>query len=186
MGMYKKLSKIRGLLQNSYLLIPIFIAIIWEQIYFNPTISVPRGYYFTYKTNNFSRNDFVLICITDKSHINTMRLLQLPDTKNSCPGNTPCLLKKIIGIPNDIINITPHGITINHQLLPNSKSINLTQQNIYLHPLKPQKIILGFNQYFVLGDSKNSYDSRYFGIVPINNIYRKALLLKQQNKPFFY
>lgn len=85
------------------------------------------------------------------------------------------LLKRVIGIPGDKI-ILKYGILVvngklqedAYLLFPNTFANN---KSGYL------EIIMGKDEYFVLGDSRDtSYDSRYFGVIKKSQIISKCIL----------
>jgi type IV secretory pathway protease TraF len=72
------------------------------------------------------------------------------------------LIKHLAGVPGDIIQTTAQGSYVNGRLWPNSGIPTDT------HGYKPYpfgQYTLGPNQYWILGSSTDSLDSRYIGIV---------------------
>lgn len=83
------------------------------------------------------------------------------------------LIKRVIGKPNDIINIINNSIYVNDQKIDESlylKTPDSTYEFSHSDIDFPYQVPEGY--YFMLGDNrKNSMDSRYFGPVPRENIY---------------
>ncbi|MBI3943095.1 MAG: signal peptidase I [Chloroflexi bacterium] len=78
------------------------------------------------------------------------------------------LIKRIIGLPGEQIEIQQGKIYINGQLLDPRY-----QLNTYTYSMPPQ--VIGPDQYFVLGDNRgNSNDSHIWGMLPRENIVGKA------------
>lgn len=152
------------------------IVFLSKQVVFNPTISVPKGYYFIYPATNYMLNDLILFCVIDERYLLAMHKLHLPYIDNACPHNTPFLMKYIVAKANDEVELTSSGISVNGYLYANSVSFN-QYHNINLYPLRLGKFKLQHDEFFVLGGSIHSYDSRYFGIVNKAQIYYKARLL---------
>lgn len=79
------------------------------------------------------------------------------------------LIKRIIGIPGDIIEIKGGDIHLNGQLLYEPYVKGKTFPNV--SPFKVKE-----NMYFVLGDNRGiSYDSRHFGFIKKNEIRGKLV-----------
>ena len=148
-------------------------------IYFNTTASEIRGYYFAYPALHYNVGDLVLVCVSKTSYVKVLRQLGLPfDYSSPCPGYMPFLLKRIVAVAYDEVNITKLGIIINHNLRPYPHSQALeSYRGINLLNQLPHKFRLKAGEYFLLGETTHSYDSRYFGVVQRAQIYRKAFLL---------
>ena len=76
-------------------------------------------------------------------------------------------VKRIVGMPGEIISMRNGRVYINGKLLPEPYAVGDTFPD-----MAPMRI--GEDQYFVLGDNRMiSEDSRYFGCVPRRNIEGK-------------
>jgi signal peptidase I len=90
------------------------------------------------------------------------------------PGDpTKSYIKRVIGIPGDVIEIDDGRVIVNSQ--PISEPY-VAEDNRDTIPM-PRKIVPP-DQYFVLGDHRSSSnDSRSWGYVPRQNIYGKAVFV---------
>ncbi|HWO07628.1 MAG TPA: signal peptidase I [Candidatus Paceibacterota bacterium] len=81
------------------------------------------------------------------------------------PGNeTQFLIKRIIGLPSENVEIKAGKVFINGQVLDESSYYNGDTQG-------DTSVILSSSQYFMLGDNRaESADSRMYGTVPKENI----------------
>ncbi len=86
------------------------------------------------------------------------------------------LIKRVIGMPDDIIDIIDNNIYVNNKKLDESsylKNIDSTYEFSHSDIRFPYKVPKGY--YFMLGDNRrNSMDSRYFGPIPRESIYAKG------------
>lgn len=83
------------------------------------------------------------------------------------PEDDDLSIKRIIGLPNDVVQVRRDGIYVNGVKLPepylSSNAAGLNDPGPPIH--------LGDNDYFVLGDNrKRSADSRVYGPVPRKSI----------------
>ncbi len=79
-------------------------------------------------------------------------------------------IKRIIGLPGENVKIEDNAIYINSQKLQEPYETQQTQGNV--------NVTLGDNQYFVLGDNRqSSSDSRVFGSIDRNSMRGRAWLV---------
>ncbi len=79
-------------------------------------------------------------------------------------------VKRIIGVPHDRVHIENGAIYVNDRLFEDSTMADYIEEA----GLAAQEIVLGKNEYFVMGDNRNnSQDSRYESV---GNIHRQEML----------
>lgn len=86
------------------------------------------------------------------------------------------LIKRIIGLPGDSINIENGYVKVNNVYI-NEPYID---KNVYTQSLKKgEYYIVPDNRIFVIGDNrfpKRSNDSRFFGSIPLSSVKGRAVL----------
>jgi signal peptidase I len=88
--------------------------------------------------------------------------------------NQADLIKRVIGLPGETIDIHDGFVWINGKKLQEdytSGPTNLPYHSELLPSFQGLPLVVPKDQYFVMGDNRgNSYDSRYWGCVPRNDI----------------
>ena len=88
------------------------------------------------------------------------------------------IIKRVIGKPLDHVRITKDGVYINDELLNESYVSSENLDCTYLINSEYNDIVLGENEYYVLGDNRSvSYDSRYYGPISRDKITGKLQVI---------
>lgn len=86
-------------------------------------------------------------------------------------GESKYLVKRIIGMPGETIQIKNNVIYIDGKPLTDVVTIKMDDYGIAAEP-----VVLGENEYFVLGDNRNnSSDSRVFGAISGDDILGEVI-----------
>ncbi len=109
----------------------------------------------SYHWSNPERGDIVMFSPTEK-----LKQQNLKDT----------FIKRLIGLPGEKVEIKEGRVYINDRLLPEK----YIAEKLAYHW---GPVTVPAHSYLVMGDNRdNSYDSRYWGFVPRDNIMGKAVL----------
>ncbi len=141
----------------------------------NVSASLPLGTYLSVPYVVLTKNNYYELCITDNQYVDIMAKLGLSKI-NRCDNGYSSILKELVGVPGDVISITKNGVLINNKLILDSSSVSEIR-SINLYPQQIGSFVLKSNEYWFMGESKNSYDSRYFGKVTMQEIKSEVFLL---------
>ena len=87
--------------------------------------------------------------------------------------DTPDYVKRVIGLPGDTVDIHDGAVWINGKRLQENYTIGRTDPYDQKFPFKVEP-----DRYFVMGDNRgNSYDSRFWGTVPRNDIIGTPVMI---------
>ncbi len=140
---------------------------------FNTTISLPKGIYI--KSNEeIKHGSLVKFCLQDTEHTEFIEVAQEFLSNGMCENNLKPLLKIVAGMPHDYVEIKEKGIYIT----PKDKEIacfweceikETDSQGKKLPKSLLKTGIIPENKILVLTPHKDSFDSRYYGLVDINS-----------------
>ena len=92
-------------------------------------------------------------------------------TQGSCPDGVSPLLKPIVAKPGDTVQLSSSGITVNNRLLPNTAPLIKDSASRPLQHFPFGRYIVTSGQVWVASTyNRRSFDSRYFGAVPVSAI----------------
>jgi conjugative transfer signal peptidase TraF len=97
----------------------------------------------------------------------------------SCPDGGAPLLKPVVAHAGDVVELSPGGMTVNGQLLPNTAAMTRDAKNRLLTPWPKGRYTVGPNSMWVASSyNARSFDSRYFGPISVSSIraYVRPLL----------
>lgn len=134
----------------------------------NVTASYPIGIYKVDDNKTIHRGDMVLFCPPPRGEfLEGMKRGYIP--AGVCPGNIAPLQKRIVALEGDMIRTTRAGVFINGQLQKKSTIYRNDHAGNPL-PMFPGGVV-SEGEIFVMSDyDDRSFDSRYFGTVPAENI----------------
>ena len=94
-----------------------------------------------------------------------------------CPDDTELLLKSVMAIAGDEVDVTPAGVTVNGCLLPRSQPAVSDRSGRRL-PAWPQgRYLFGPNQVWLYAPVDRSWDSRYWGPAEAPDVRARAVPL---------
>jgi len=88
--------------------------------------------------------------------------------RGTCPNGLMPFLKEIVGVPGDRIVETARGVTVNGRWLPGSRPFAKAPGDALALPQWRGRLTLAPGEYWTYGsgDSRRSFDSRYWGPLP--------------------
>ena len=97
-----------------------------------------------------------------------------PNTRRSlgtCPDGYAALLKPVVAWPGDAVTTSPSGVAVNGTLVSNSAPLTRDSLGRELHPYPYGTYQVQAEQIWVVSSySSKSFDSRYFGPVPLKTV----------------
>jgi conjugative transfer signal peptidase TraF len=96
--------------------------------------------------------------------------------RGSCPQDSQELIKEIAAVPGDTVSLSPSGLKVNGHPIPGTVLREVDASGRALpHPPFGENIVSP-DYLWVLGLSRClSWDSRYFGPVPVNHVRATAI-----------
>ncbi|MDX1998544.1 MAG: conjugative transfer signal peptidase TraF [Thermoanaerobaculia bacterium] len=156
------------------------LAVAWSSCFrLNLSASLPTGLYFLIPnilSRPLERGDLVLVCpppnITATAHTRGYAGFGL------CPGFVPEILKPIGALPGDAVAVRDGFVWVNHSRVPSALVLPRDSRNRPLAPFSLDELEVPAGSVFLLSThSPRSWDSRYFGPVPLARVRARAVPL---------
>ncbi|ELV7517769.1 conjugative transfer signal peptidase TraF [Photobacterium damselae] len=161
----KKLLIIIGLI-----LISLIFCLYKMGFRYNHSNSYPKGIYqLIGNKDSYQKGDLVLFCPPDNATLQ-LALDRQYLGYGMCRGGFEPVIKKVFGTPDDIISFTDNIVNVNHSPIKNTIVLDNDSMGRFLPQLSD--FVVPRKSYFLLSDYKPklSFDSRYYGVVPSDNI----------------
>ena len=155
---------------------------------FNYTHSAPFGLYMEIATPTEARREpppYIFFC----PDVRWPSMNNEPNYRSpmrTCPDGFSPLIKPVIAWPGDTVQTSPQGITVNGVLLAHTVSLNHDSQGRIVHPFAYGTYRVQPGQLWAVSSfSPRSFDSRYFGPVPLRSVHLwiRPLLVEKKHHP---
>ena len=129
---------------------------------------VPRHFSVS-KTASVNYRVFFLNIYADKFPRDQYIVFRLPSDCKYYPDKV--LVKRVVAVPGDVMTMDGESFFLNGKYLTKGKGFTLKGEPL---PAKRLEGEIPAGKVFVLGEKKDSYDSRYFGLVDKSQIMGTA------------
>lgn len=134
----------------------------------NASNSMPVGIWTVAPATQIVRGEAVVFCATAPEAARYVG-------PGACPNGLEPLVKPVAAMAGDVVTVTADGIAVNGQWMPNSAALVRDEANRGLHPVPAgtYRVEPGF-VWLLSGHDPRSFDSRYFGPVPLSAVMAVA------------
>jgi conjugative transfer signal peptidase TraF len=140
----------------------------------NVTPSVPTGLYLQSRTPAQVVPGMLVVACLDAANEATAAAIDrgyLP--QGNCPGNVAPVLKPVAAFPGDRVTATKEGLFINGHAVPRTAQLAADPQGRPI-PTPAADYVVPPSTVLLLVDLPSSFDGRYFGPLPAQNIKATA------------
>jgi len=131
-------------------------------VYVNTSSSVDGTLFYSIPYEQGSPDQYVVLC-PDHTFSSKYNLIDYTRDAGNCGGSIP-LLKRIIAYEYDYLVVNNAGISVNEADIPGTSPKPLSSANTQLQPFNYRGLVPS-GYLAVIGDTADSFDSRYFGLV---------------------
>jgi conjugative transfer signal peptidase TraF len=143
-------------------------------LHFNVTPSMPLGIYrlAPVPKSGVQRGMFVAACAPiDAARLGRRRGYL---ANGRCAADTEPLVKVVAAVAGDEVTISSRGVSVNECLLPHSRPLKFDSAGRPLSPWPRGRYRLRRGQLWLYAGNDRSWDSRYWGRVPISDVLARA------------
>ena len=137
----------------------------------NATPSMPVGLWMVRATSlSPGRGEIIAVCLPDSSSAREAFHRGYIGA-GSCPGGTEPLVKPIAAIGGDVVAVSAAGIAVNGMPISNTASLSRDEAGRPLQRVPAGLYRVPSRELWLLsGHDPRSFDSRYFGAVPVAGV----------------
>jgi conjugative transfer signal peptidase TraF len=130
-------------------------------VHINLSASAPRGLYRAVAGTPL-RGMWVAACVSaDAAAVGLARGYLRP---GPCPGGTQPILKPVVAVSGDVVDLSPYGLAVNGASLPDCESASIDSNGRPLAHATWGRHVVGADQLWLVSTRvPNSWDSRYVG-----------------------
>lgn len=143
-------------------------------VVFNYTHSAPLGLYREQFDSEAAIHDptaYVFFC-PDRRWPSMLGEPNYRDPMRTCPDGFSPLIKPVVAWPGDLVSVSVAGISVNGRPLNNSAPIERDSKGRQLRAFPAGVYRVGSNELWVVSSfSPRSFDSRYFGPIPLRSVH---------------
>ncbi|RIL03541.1 MAG: conjugal transfer protein TraF [Proteobacteria bacterium] len=135
----------------------------------NWTASAPVGIYSTQAAIGVSRNDLVEVCL--QGSVATLGRVRGYLAPGTCPNGVSPVLKRVVAVAGDHIELQRIFVAVNGRVIDRSQRHSMDSLGRPLRPVAFGRRVVRDDEVWVLGvHRQRSWDSRYFGPIPVSSI----------------
>jgi conjugative transfer signal peptidase TraF len=136
----------------------------------NATASMPCGLWRVQVEEPITRGAIVTVCPPDHPDIREAERRGYIPT-GFCPGDYEPLVKPVAAVAGDLVTVTPQGIAVDGKPVAHTAQLWQDEAGRALHPVPAGSYRVTPGMVWLLsGHDPRSFDSRYFGAVPVANV----------------
>ncbi|MGN0902601.1 MAG: conjugative transfer signal peptidase TraF [Succinivibrio sp.] len=128
----------------------------------NISNSIPRGLYKVKKHVYPDTGEYALFCLEGAPARIASERQYL--TFGKCSYGLAPLGKQVAAREGDFVKISNEGVRVNEKLLKNSVPLYFDEKRNPMPQIEMEKFLLK-NEYLMMSEKINSYDSRYYGVI---------------------
>jgi conjugative transfer signal peptidase TraF len=169
-----RLARLSGIVPAAMVIAGIGVAFQLGGIRVNASSSLPIG---LYRTTSDKSARLIEFCPMEP--FASMSASRAYRRKGNCLDGAEPLMKPIVAVAGDTVEVSPRGIAVNGRLIPNSatRTFDTKSRPLQHWPFDTYRVAPG-TVWVISSFNARSFDSRYFGPIPVSCIrsYLRPLL----------
>lgn len=148
----------------------------------NFTSSMPVGLYLL-GSETVGRSELAAFCLPPENPFSGLAEQRGYLHNGLCPSGRQPLLKKVAGLPGDMVEIDEAGIVLNgKQLLGTKRPASDSRGRAIPDSLLKEGVIPDGSALLLSQEHGGSFDSRHFGLIPLSALYKVKPIITKENK----